>query len=143
MLFSYLKFRLENDPVATLKKLEVDIMAMITVDGAAMPCPSTFQWGLQDISAAESGRTDDSIMHKNRVAQKRKISLAWNGVDWATTSQILSAFNPEYVQVTYPDMLSGTNETRTFYVGDRSAPVKWWWVGNQRMESVSFDIIEV
>lgn len=116
--------------------------AMITVDGADMPCPSVMTWGLQDISASESGRTDDTTMHKNRVGQKRKISLQWNGPDWATTSTILKAFNPEYIKVKYPDMMSGEYETRTFYVGDRSAPVKWWWVGNQRLESVSFDIIE-
>ena len=117
-------------------------MAMITVDGAAMPCPSSFTWGLNDVSAAESGRTDDTVMHKNRVAQKRAISLAWAGKTWAETAQIMQAFNPEYIQVTYPDMLSGAMETRTFYVGDRTAPVKWWWVGNQRVESISFDIIE-
>lgn len=116
--------------------------AMISVNGVAMPCPSTFTWGLQDISAAESGRTDNGIMHKNRVAQKRKISLGWNGKDWQETGVILRAFNPEYINVRYPDMMSGKYETRTFYVGDRSAPVKWWWVGNQRMESITFDIIE-
>lgn len=115
---------------------------MIKVDGVAIPCPSSFEWGLQDISPAESGRTDDTLMHKNRIGQKRTISLQWNGKDWNETSLILKAFNPEYISVTYPDMMSGETETRTFYVGDRSAPVKWWWVGNQRMESISFDIIE-
>ena len=50
-------------------------MAMITVDGVDVKTPSSFTWGLQDISASESGRTDDTIMHKNRVGQKRTISL--------------------------------------------------------------------
>ena len=118
-------------------------MAMLIVDGAEMPCPSSFSWGLQDISASESGRTDDTIMHKNRVGQKRKISIQWSVKDRATTSQILQAFNPEYISVTYPDAMSGADETRTFYVGDRSAPVKYWWVGKQLYESISFDIIEV
>lgn len=118
-------------------------MAMITVDGVEIPCPSTFSWGLQDISASESGRTEDTVMHKNRVGQKRKLSLGWTGKDWQTTSQIMQAFNPEYITVKYPDMLSGQYETRKFYVGDRTAPVKWWWVGNQRTETISFDIIEV
>ena len=59
------------------------------------------------------------------------------------TAKILQAFNPEYISVTYPDAMSGTDETRQFYVGDRTAPYKCWWIGNQRMESVSFDIIEV
>lgn len=114
----------------------------LKVNGVEMPCPSACTWGLQDISAAKSGRSDDSIMHKNRVDQKRKLSLKWNGADWKTTSKILQAFNPEYIQITYPDMMSGKYETRTFYVGDRSAPVKWWWVGNQMTESISFDVIE-
>ena len=117
-------------------------MAMITVNGVDMPCPSSFSWGLQDVSASESGRTDDALMHKNRVAQKRKISLQWNGPTWKQTSLILEAFDREYVSVRYPDSMSGTYETRTFYVGDRTSPYKCWWVGNRRMESVSFDIIE-
>ena len=117
-------------------------MAMITVDGVEMPCPSTYTWGLSDVSAAESGRTEDTTMHKNRKGQKRTISLGWNAIGWQKTSQILQAFNPESVSVRYPDMLSGQYETRTFYVGDRSAPVKYWWVGNELIESVSFDIIE-
>ena len=115
---------------------------MLTVDGVEIPCPSTFEWGLQDISAAESGRTDDTIMHKNRVGQKRKISLGWQATNWETTSKIMQAFNPEYVSVKYPDMLSGKYETRTFYVGDRTAPVKLWWVGKKLIETISFDIIE-
>lgn len=117
-------------------------MAMITVDGVEMPCPSVFSWGLQDISAAESGRTDDALMHKNRVGQKRKISLQWNGLSWENTSRVLTAFNPEYINVSYPDMMSGQYETRIFYVGDRASPVKIWWVGKKIMDSVSFDIIE-
>lgn len=118
-------------------------MAMITVDGVSVPCPSVFKWGLQDISASESGRTDDTKMHKIRVGQKRKISLQWNIKDKATASKILKAFNPENISVKYPDAMSGTDETRTFYVGDRSAPMKYWWVGKQLYESISFDIIEV
>lgn len=115
---------------------------MITVDGVAMPCPSSFDWNLQDISAAGSGRTDDVRMHKNRAGQKRKISLAWVAKDWKTTARILQAFNPEYVMVRYPDMMSYKYETREFYVGDRSAPVLFWLVGNKRIEQISFDIIE-
>lgn len=116
---------------------------MIIVDEKNIPCPSSFTYGLQDVSASESGRTEDTTMHKNRVGQKRKLSLSWASKDWKTTSEILQAFNPEYITVTYPDMLSGTYETRKFYVGDRSAPVKLWWVGKKLIESISFDVIEV
>ena len=93
---------------------------MIEVDGLPVPCPSTYTFGLQDVSAAESGRTEDT-----------------------KTAQIMQAFNPEYITVRYPDMLSGKYETRQFYVGDRSAPVKLWWSNKKLIESISFDIIEV
>lgn len=115
---------------------------MITVDGVEMPCPSTFDWNLQDISAGESGRTDDVLMHKNRVGQKRKIKLAWIAKDWQTTAKILQAFNPEYINVRYPDMMAGSYQTRTFYVSDRASPVKHWLVGRKLIERISFDIIE-
>lgn len=115
---------------------------MIKVDGVAMPCPSQFEWSLQRVSAGESGRDDTGKMHVNQVTQKRKVKLVWLGKDWQTTSQILKAFNPQYIKVTYPDMLSGKYETRTFYTGDRTAPVKLWWTNNKLMEQIAFDIIE-
>lgn len=67
-------------------------MAMITVDGVEMPCPSTYTWGLSDVSAAESARTEDTTMHKNRKGQKRTISLGWNAIGWQKTSQNISQY---------------------------------------------------
>lgn len=87
-------------------------------------------------------RTDDAVMHKNRVAQKRKLQLAWVGLDWQQTSAIMQAVQPEYMQVYYPDMLSGTYQTREMYVGDRTAPVKFWWTNRKMIEKISFDFIE-
>lgn len=115
---------------------------MIWVNGTAIKTPSSFSWGLQDVSDSASGRTQDALMHKNRVAQKRKISLAWSNPTKDETAAILQAFNLEYINVTYPDAMSGTDETRTFYVGDRSAPMKMWTVNNKRYSQVSFDIVE-
>lgn len=115
---------------------------MLSVDGVKIKTPSSFVWGLQDVSASDSGRTDDTIMHKNRIGQKRTLSLTWNNLTREEIAAILKAFNPEYVQITYPDAMSGKNETRIFYVGDRSAPHKIWTVGNKRYEQLSFDVIE-
>lgn len=112
------------------------------VDGATMPCPTSWQWGLQDVSLGESGRTDDALMHKNRVAQKRKIQVGYNIIDKSVATLVLNAINPEYIDVYYYDLLAGAYETRTFYVGDRSAPFKYWWDGKNILESLSFDLIE-
>ena len=66
----------------------------LKVNDVSMPCPSSYTWGLQDVSAAKSGRSDDSVMHKNRVAQKRKLALQWNGKD---SSSVQSRVHPNYI----------------------------------------------
>ena len=117
-------------------------MSMMLVDGVELPAPSTFEWGMIDVSASDSGRTQDGKMHKNRLAQTRQLKLSWSGTDKARTAKILQMVNPEYIRVTYPDAMSGTDETLTFYLGDRSAPIKIWTVNNKRYEILSFDLIE-
>lgn len=115
---------------------------MIKVNGAWIKTPSSFSWGLQDVSASDAGRTQDALMHKNMVAQKRKVALTWAAPTPAEARAILTAFNSEYFNVTYYDPLDGDMVTRTFYAGDKSAPVKVWMANNKRYEQISFDIIE-
>ena len=107
--------------------------------------PSSMEWGLQDVSASEAGRTQDGTMLKMLVAQKRKLSLSWAEPTAAQTAEILQAFNHEYVYVRYHDAMSNAMETRQFYVGDRSAPFRWFQLPGKgtRYKVVSFDIIEV
>lgn len=115
---------------------------MILVDGKAIKTPSAFTWGLTDLTDDDAGRTQDGKMHKSRVGQKRKLSLGWNHPTKEETAALLQAFNPEYVQVTYPDSMSGEEEIREFYVGDRSAPVKIWTVQNKLYEQISLELNE-
>ena len=112
------------------------------VGGVALPTPSIMTWGLQDLSVEGAGRTQDGIMHKGRFAQKRKISLAWHGVSNAHASEILQAFNPEYISVAAHDPMAGGVVTRTYYVGDRSGNFKRILVGENVYDVISFDIIE-
>ena len=115
----------------------------LRVNGVLMPCPSKFEWGLQDVSAADSGRVESGLMYKNRIAQKVKINLEWVAVSDADAATILNAFDPEYFSVTYHDPKLNANTTKTFYCGDRSAPY-YWWVDNRgfSFENISFNIIE-
>ena len=111
------------------------------VNGYDCPTPSSFGWSLQDVSAADSGRTQDALMHKNRVAQKEKIQLSWNAPDNIKASEILQMFQPEYFDVTYRSPLTNSIVTKTFYRGDANAST-YWWHNNGLFESISFDIIE-
>ena len=115
---------------------------MIRVNGVKIKTPSVFKVTLQDVSAADAGRTQDALMHKNRVAKKRKIQLAWNMVNPTDAHTVLDAFKDEYFRVTYYDPWAGDSVTKTFYSGDQDAPVKTWMVNNKLYEQISFDIIE-
>ena len=111
-----------------------------SVNGQPVRSPSVFQYNLKDVSSSDAGRTEDAQMHKKRIAQKVTIQLAWNNIETDDASAIMNAFNPEYIEVTYLDLLAGGYITKTFYVGDRAAPMY-----NNRLglwSNVAFNIIE-
>lgn len=109
------------------------------VDGVAVRCPSSYLWKLEDVSHAEAGRTEDTVMHKMRIGQVVGIELGWNGVDIPTASTILKAFNPEYVRVEYLDAMEGGYLIKRFYVGNRSAPLYNAYLGV--WENISFNLV--
>ena len=116
---------------------------LIKINGTYIPDPSSLQWGIQSVSDSNAGRTTDGLMHVNLITRKRKLELVWNGVDFATASEILQAVNPETFNVTYHDALTNTNLTKKFYVGDRTAPVYSYHDGYKWYSNVSFNLIEV
>ena len=115
---------------------------MLKVDNVWVKSPSSMTVHIQDISRSNAGRTEDGLMHKERIARKVKIDLQWSNPSPEDAQAILSAFAPEYVQVQFVHPLTNTATTKTFYSGDQDTPVKIWTVGNKRYESISFNIIE-
>lgn len=111
-----------------------------SVDGVAVKCPSSYIWKLEDVSASDAGRTEDTVMDKMRIGQIVGIELSWSYPTTEEISAILTAFNPEYITVTYLDALKGDFETAEFYVGNRSAPLYNTRIG--RWENVSFNLIK-
>ncbi len=110
-----------------------------SVGGVQIPCPAVYEWSLNDISASDAGRTEDTVMWKKRVGQCAKVHLEWHYVDDAAAQTILSAFNGEYISIQYVDAMRGTR-TSVFYVGDRSSVMYNHKLG--LWENISFDIIE-
>jgi hypothetical protein len=116
---------------------------VIKVGGVTLPKEvSKFKWKKSDVSAKNAGRTQDVKMHKNRVAKKRTLGLGWVNLTKEQIHQILVAFDPEYIMVTYWDPLAGTDVTKEFYTGDMEANVKWWAKGHERYSTLDFDVIE-
>jgi hypothetical protein len=111
-----------------------------SVDGKYIKCPSSYLYKLEDVSAADAGRTEDTMMHKKRIGQVIGIELSWQNITTAEVSELLKAFDPEYIEVCYLDAKEGKFMTSQFYVGNRSAPLY-----NSRLgvwQNVSFNIIE-
>ena len=117
-------------------------MSLFQVDGVNIPDPSKYSYGLQDVSASDAGRTEDALMQKNRVAQKRKLDLEWQNISPAKVSLILTCFNPEYVNVRYFDSMDNQYETRNFYVGDRSNVYYSFATPTGIISTLKFNIIE-
>lgn len=111
-----------------------------SVDGKLIKCPSSYQWKMQDISASDAGRTEDTRMDKKRIGQIRKLELEWENVSIADTAAILQAFNPEYVEICYLDAMTGAYRTGEFYVGDRSSPLYNSTIG--LWSNIAFNVIE-
>lgn len=110
------------------------------VNGQTVPCPSKYVYELSDVSASDAGRTEDALMHKMLIAQKVHLELEWSYITTSAVSTILQTFNQEYIQVEYLDARLGGYTTKTFYVGDRSAPSYNTYRG--LWENLKFNIIE-
>ncbi|MCL2084108.1 MAG: hypothetical protein FWH06_02485 [Oscillospiraceae bacterium] len=73
------------------------------------------RWSRNDLDDAYAGRTIDGVMHRRRVAVKRKLTVRLT--DWlpqAAMSAICAAIAPERVDVTFIDPQLG-QMTRPFY----------------------------
>lgn len=109
-------------------------------DGVYVPVPSSYKYDIEDISNSGAGRTEDGVMHKNRMGQSIALDVSWQNISTSVVAEILTAFDPEYLLITYLDAKSGTYMTDEFYVGNRSAPMynaqKGLW------SSVSFKLIK-
>lgn len=110
------------------------------MDGSAVLAPTTYKWELEDVSASDAGRTEDVAMHKKRIGQVVKLELTWEYLTTEQVSDLLQAFNPEYLTVCYLDAMKGKFVTSEFYVGNRTAPM---FNAKQGLwETLEFNLIE-
>lgn len=110
-----------------------------SVDGVAIPCPTKYDWKLSDVSSPDAGRTEDGLMHKDRIAQKVHIELEWQYMSDEAAQAILVAFQPEYINVNYYDYKALGFVTKRFYVGDRNVSS---YSRAKHVATIAFNIIE-
>lgn len=120
---------------------------MVVLNGVDVIDPTELTWGLSDVSASDAGRDESVTMHKMRIGQKRQYNIGWAMIDPINASIILKAVNEkEHFDCTLWDAMEAEYQTRTYYVGDRSAPMQQWMpdrADGKLYSKLSFTLIEV
>lgn len=116
--------------------------AMIQVNGVDISTPSNFSVSVNDIVKAD--RDGAGSMFIQKIATKRKIEMTWNFLSASKFSTLLTAVGASVTfSVNYPDPVTGTTRSGTFYVGDRSAEAMDYKNGVIRWKNVKFNFVEI
>ena len=104
--------------------------------------PGGLKWSIMSIQSADSGRAENGEMIATLVAKKRKLEVKYANLSPEDASAILAIVCGDmFFDVTYYDVLNAQQETRTFYVGDRS--LDWYNYNIDRgLENLEFHLIE-
>ncbi|MFT8836854.1 DUF6711 family protein [Liquorilactobacillus satsumensis] len=94
----------------------------LSIGGTQVKAPASLDCIIQDIDAKAS-RDANGLLHRDRVAVKRKLTLKWGPLTVSECSTLLQAVSGQFFSCTYLDAQDGGLSTRTFYVGDRTTPV--------------------
>lgn len=98
-------------------------MAVLKVNGAEMPAPSSMKINIFDVSAA-ADRSASGRMIIDRVGTKRKLELRWSHLTVDQLSALLTAVGEKtFFTAAYPDPQTGAERSMTCYCGDRAAGV--------------------
>ena len=115
-------------------------MALISINGVALPTPSEFAVGVFDISKAERNANGNLIIE--RVTTKQKLTISYAFLSGTNLSTVLNALSPVYYNVTYRNPLTNLSRTSSFYCGDRNVGMIDFINGIPRYKDLSFSLIE-
>ncbi len=90
---------------------------------ADLPVPCAYSYELDDVSEPDAGRVENGYMYKKRIGQVWAVELEWWGLDSKQVSDLLLAFDAEYLNVTLWNAKNAQFTTIEMYVGNRTAPM--------------------
>lgn len=117
-------------------------MYIIKINGIKMPSPTDISVTIADISSENSKRNARGDMLIDRITTKRKLELSWDIISLEDMSLTLKLVKDIFFTVEYPDPEEGKFLTKTFYVGDRTAPILAYKEGKPIWKNVKFNLIE-
>jgi hypothetical protein len=116
-------------------------VALIEINGVAIPTPSEFSVGVMDISKAERNANGNLIIE--RINTKKKLSLKYSYLSATNLSTVLSSISSTTFTVRYLDPATNSFKSSKFYTGDRAVGMIDFQNNTPRYKEVQFDLIEV
>jgi len=113
----------------------------LSVNGVVLKTPKAFSVGIEDIDS-DSGRNAKGDMIRDRIATKQKLEIEWGPLSDSEISTILQSVKAPFFTATYPNPETGTQSTKTFYVGARTTPSYSWHSKYPKWEGLSMNFIE-
>ncbi len=114
-------------------------MNILTIDGTPLPVPNEYKVTLSDLDSADTGRTENGVLIRERVRGGiAKISASWQALSTDQCAAILNATAPDQFQVEY---FFGSYNTATMYAGARTANLRAAREGCAVWE-ISVDLVE-
>ncbi len=99
------------------------------------------KWSRNDIDEDGSGRTLDGVMHRSRIAVKRKLTVSMPRLTQSQLQAVAAALAPEFVDVTYIDPQLGET-TKTFYGSQVDSTTQRFIDGEAYWVDTTFSLIE-
>jgi len=98
-------------------------MAVLMVNGAAMPTPAAMKINIFDVSSTADRNASGNVVI-DRVGTKRKLELRWAHLEPDQLQALLAAVNAQvFFTAEYPDPQTGGMRAMTCYCGDRAVGV--------------------
>lgn len=106
----------------------------------------SIQWSRNDLDSDDAGRTLDGIMHRKRVAIKRKLQISeLKRLTTEKIAQLNASLMPETIQVQFVDPIVGGVYTGTFYGSSVNATTMFYDEFDDVIywDNIEFNITEV
>lgn len=116
------------------------------MNGKDLPIPAKggATFSVQDIDSSETGRNQNGLMMRERVATKIKWQFSFPALNRKMGANLFNALSDVSFEFEYPDPFSETDTvTKTCYVGDRTAPSYSMVDGMPMWENISFAVVEM
>lgn len=118
---------------------------VFTVDGVDLSpfiCENGIKWQRNDIDGPDTGRTLDSIMHRERVAVKIRLDITCRPMYTSETRIVLNAILPQYIMVTYEDPMYGIRTVQMYSNNVPATEAIDFGDGEALWNGITFPLIE-